>query len=193
MGRQLTLKQQKFVNEYLIDNNASRAALAAGYSKKTAYAIGNENLKKPEIMVEIEKAIARQAERTEVTADRVIKEYAKVAFVNSRDFIDEDGSTKAIHDLSPNDSAAVQHFEELEDGGTKVRLHDKMKALDSLAKHLGILSPATGDGQDVPSLKVFIQSESGEIRPIGGGDLPEREKTAGVLIESIDGRVPAEE
>lgn len=68
----LTAKQQRFVDEYLVDLNASAAARRAGYSEKTAGAIGDENLKKPEIAEAIQKAMDARSERTEVTADYVL-------------------------------------------------------------------------------------------------------------------------
>ena len=67
----LTDKQQMFVKEYLIDLNATQAALRAGYSEKTAYSIGHENLKKPEIAAAITKAFSARANKVEVTADYV--------------------------------------------------------------------------------------------------------------------------
>ena len=73
MSKQLTPKQQRFVDEYLIDLNATQAAIRAGYSKKTAPGIGCENLIKPNIADAIAKAQEKRTERTEVTQDYVIK------------------------------------------------------------------------------------------------------------------------
>jgi phage terminase small subunit len=67
----LTHKQQAFVREYLVDKNASQAAIRAGYSKKTAGSIGEENLKKPEIRAEVEKGLKKLAEATETEAEWV--------------------------------------------------------------------------------------------------------------------------
>ena len=69
----LTDKQQCFVEEYLKDLNATRAAIDAGYSKKTAYSVGHENLKKPEIQKAIQEAQQKRSERTEIDADYVLK------------------------------------------------------------------------------------------------------------------------
>ena len=68
----LTAKQDRFVAEYLIDLNATQAAIRAGYSEKTAYSIGQENLKKPDIASAISAAQAKRAERTEITQDYVL-------------------------------------------------------------------------------------------------------------------------
>lgn len=76
----LTEKQKRFCEEYLIDFNATQAALRAGYSQKTAYSIGDENLRKPEIQSEIQALIKKRSERTGISADTVITELAKIAF-----------------------------------------------------------------------------------------------------------------
>ena len=69
----LTPKQQLFVAEYLVNLNATQAAVRAGYSKKTAYSVGHENLKKPEVAAAIQEAMEARSERTGVTQDQVIE------------------------------------------------------------------------------------------------------------------------
>ncbi len=69
----LTPKQQLFVAEYLLNLNATQAAVRAGYSKKTAYSVGHENLKKPEVAAPIQEAMEARSERTGVTQDQVIE------------------------------------------------------------------------------------------------------------------------
>ena len=76
----LTKKQQLFVDEYLIDLNATQAAIRAGYSPETAKDIGCENLAKPNIKSEIDKALAIRSRRTGVNQDRVIQELGGIAF-----------------------------------------------------------------------------------------------------------------
>lgn len=71
--RKLTAKQQRFCDEYLIDLNATQAAIRAGYSKKTAYSIGQENLKKPEINAHIEKRMAEKEEALIAKQDEVLQ------------------------------------------------------------------------------------------------------------------------
>ena len=79
----LTEKQKRFCEEYLIDFNATQAALRAGYSQKTAYSIGDENLRKPEIQSEIQSLIKKRSERTGINADIVIKELVKIALADT--------------------------------------------------------------------------------------------------------------
>ena len=83
----MTKKQKRFCEEYLIDLNATQAAIRAGYSPDTAKAIGCENLTKPDIRAHIDRAMAERSRRTGVNADRVIQELAKIAFVNATDVI----------------------------------------------------------------------------------------------------------
>lgn len=68
----MTRKQQAFVNEYLVDLNATQAAIRAGYSERSAASIGEENLRKPEIRAAVDEAFAARAERVEVTQDEVV-------------------------------------------------------------------------------------------------------------------------
>ena len=69
----LTPKQRLFVSEYLIDLNATQAAIRAGYSKKTAGQIGDENLRKPQIAAVIQESMSQRAERTEINSELVIQ------------------------------------------------------------------------------------------------------------------------
>lgn len=79
----LTDKQKRFCEEYLIDLNATQAALRAGYSKRTAYSIGDENLKKPEIQNYLSELMKKRSERTGIKADDIINELKSVAFTET--------------------------------------------------------------------------------------------------------------
>ena len=93
--RKLNPKQQRFVDEYLIDLNATQAAIRAGYSPKTATAIASENLSKPSISAAIACAMAERSKRTGITQDRILEELAKVAFIKLTDIVDDTGKIKA--------------------------------------------------------------------------------------------------
>lgn len=142
----MTNKQKRFCEEYLIDLNATQAAIRAGYSPKTAGAIGAENLEKPQIRACIGKALAEQSKRTGVTADRVVRELARVAFANSQDVIDYDDAT-VRPDAARDDTAAVASVRvktiPTKDGDgveREVKMHDKLKALELLGKRLGLFT-----------------------------------------------------
>ena len=140
----MTVKQKRFVDEYLIDLNATQAAIRAGYSPNTAKDIGCENLAKPNIRAHIDKALAERSKRTGVTADRVVQELARIAFVNADDVIDADEGF--IKDgASKDDTAAIQSVKvkiiptrEGEGVEREIKLADKIRALELLGKHMGM-------------------------------------------------------
>lgn len=138
----LTAKQNKFVEEYLIDLNATQAAIRAGYSPKNAGKIGHELLEKTRN--EIDRAIAERSRRTGINQDRVLRELAKIAFVNPGDVINLNQAT-VKSDAKEEDLAAIASVKikniPTEDGEIterEIKLCDKLKALDLLGKHLGI-------------------------------------------------------
>lgn len=137
----LTDRQKKFCDEYLIDLNATQAAIRAGYSEKTAYSISNELLKKPEIIARIKKRRDDQIKRTEITADRVLLELARIAFVDGSAFatITARGKVKFTPtDELTNDQRAVIAGVKNGKFGTEIKTNDKVRALELLGKHLGL-------------------------------------------------------
>ncbi|HBI91492.1 MAG TPA: terminase small subunit [Terrisporobacter glycolicus] len=142
----LTNKQKRFIEEYLIDLNATQAAIRAGYSPNTAQEIGSENLSKPIIKNEIDKAIAERSRRTGINQDRVLREIAKIAFVNPSDVINFNQAT-VKENASDDDLAVISGVKiksiPTDDGNIQereVKLYDKLKALDMLGKHLGMFT-----------------------------------------------------
>lgn len=138
----MTDKQEKFCQEYMIDLNATKAAIRAGYSPKTAREQAARLLSKVNIQGRIEQLQAEQSRRTGISADRVLRELAKVAFANAGDIIDADATLK--EDASPDDLAAVQSVRVKvfgQDGVEReIKLADKLKALDLLGRHIGLFS-----------------------------------------------------
>jgi len=139
----LTKKQKRFCEEYLIDLNATQAAIRAGYSPDTAGAIGAENLTKPEIQRAVAQAMAERSRRTGVNAERVVLELAKVAFVNVGNVIDATDATLK-EDAAPEDLAAIQSIKVKDMGEMgierEIRMADKLKALELLGRHLGMFN-----------------------------------------------------
>lgn len=149
MAAKLTERQKRFCDEYLIDLNATQAAIRAGYSEKTAKVIGSENLTKPDIAARIEKRRAAQIKRTEITADRVLLELARIAFVDGSAFatITARGKVKFTPtDELTNDQRAVIAGVKNGKFGTEIKTNDKVRALELLGKHLGLF-----DGDRSPS------------------------------------------
>src|SRR6516225_616051 len=141
-------RQQRFVEEYLVDLNGYRAAARAGYAEKGARNIASRLLRKPEIMAAVEKAKEERRERLRITADRVLAELARIAFADIGRLVVSDAqglSLKNTSDLSPDDLAAVAAIEVSADGKGRVRLHSKLRALDAIARHLGLFEKAAAE------------------------------------------------
>lgn len=144
----MTPKQSRFVAEYLIDGNATQAAIRAGYSAKTAYSIGEENLRKPEIAAAVKAEHEKLLAKTGITAERVLQEMGRLAFSDVSRLFTADGALKPLSQLTPEDSACIAGLEviiknaEAGDGHTdkvhKIKVWDKSKNLEMLAKHLGL-------------------------------------------------------
>ena len=169
----MTQKQKRFIEEYLIDLNATQAAIRAGYSPDSAADIGSENLRKPDIRAHIDKKMAERSRRTGVNADRVVMELAKLAFVNAADVINTEDATLR-EDALVEDTAAIQSVkvkviptQNGEGIEREIKMADKIKALELLGKHLGMFKD-----------KVDVSVEKSEkleeiIGQIGGKGLEE--------------------
>ena len=176
----LTQKQQRFCDEYLVDLNATQAALRAGYSKKTAYSIGVENLRKPEIQAEIQKRQNRLRNKLEITQEKVLRELAAIAFANGSDFakVVNIGSLPTVEmiptdELPPEKLPAIAGIKTTQTG-VEVKLHDKVKALELIGKYLSLFDGAAEQGQSENNLFDAINS-CGEG---GFDDLPEIQQAA---------------
>lgn len=176
----LTAKQKRFIEEYLVDLNATQAAIRAGYSKKTAAAIGAENLEKPHIAAEIQRRMAERQKRTEVTQDRVVKELARLAFANAADFVTVrkhdmvlgDGSVVAVDgavvkdtsELTADQQAAIAGIKQGANG-VELKLCDKLKALELLGRHMGMFTDKL-DVQTAVTANPFAELSTDELRQL---------------------------
>lgn len=136
----MTKKQKRFVEEYLIDLNATQAAIRAGYSPHTAKDIGCENLAKPNVAAAISQAIAERSRRIGINQDRVLQELARIGFAKITDVVDPE-TAKIRPDASDDDLACIQSIKiKPNEFGTEreVKLYDKKSALVDLGKHLGL-------------------------------------------------------
>ena len=129
-------RQKLFCSEYLIDFNATEAAKRAGYSEKTAYSIGHELLKKPEISNWIAAQNKATLEKVNITAEMVLREYAKIAFSDITKVVNEDGEL-----LDGADGGLIKMWQVNKDTGSrKIQLHSKLPALKVLAQYTGIIA-----------------------------------------------------
>lgn len=152
MAEELTPKQQRFVAEYLINLNGKQAAIRSGYSPKTAEVQASRLLSIAKVAAAVAEGKKSAAEKLGITRERVLKEYARLAFLDIRRAFDDEGRLKPIQDIDDDTAAAIAGLEteslfegrgeDREHIGTlkKIKLSDKKAALDSLAKHLGLLS-----------------------------------------------------
>lgn len=143
MARKLTDKQKKFVEEYLIDLNATQACIRAGYSVRTANEQGAQNLAKLSIQEAISKAMAERSRRTGINQDRIVQELARIAFVKITDVVDSDGeinTNASDDDLACIESYKVEDSDSVNGSSSKreVKLASKIKALELLGKHVGM-------------------------------------------------------
>ena len=150
----LNSKQNRFIDEYLIDLNATQAAIRAGYSVKTANEQGNRLLANVSIQKEIQKRMKDRAKRTEFDQDEIVNQLRKIAGTNIKDFLSfRTEKTKTgidmqtgediidyahVVDLKNSDEVDGNLINEIslgKDGQLKFKLHDKIKALELLGKH----------------------------------------------------------
>ena len=128
----------------MVDLNATQAAIRAGYSPKNAQKIGSQLLDKTSVYSEIQRRMAQQSKRTGITADRVLRELAKIGFANSKNIIDPE-TGRIRPGVSEDDMAAVASIKvktsESDHGSSKereVKMMDKNRALELLGRHLGM-------------------------------------------------------
>lgn len=164
----VTPKQEAFAREYLVDLNATQAAIRAGYSAKTAEQQGYQLLQNSSVAAAIQEAMNQRAERTRISADAVLSELAKIGFSDIRKavkwysqsnvaFADseldgeiEDGSLRVAvanqvelvssDDIDDDTAAAISEIGMSAQGALKVKLHDKRAALVDIGRHLKLFT-----------------------------------------------------
>lgn len=150
----LTPKQQRFAEEYLVDLNATQAAIRAGYSEKTAEVQGCRLLRNAQIAKFVQEARNKQSKRLEITADKVIQELALLGFSNMQDYMRSGSDGDPYLDfsgLTREQAAALAEVtvEDFKDGRgdeardvrrVKFKLCDKRAALVDIGKHLGLFT-----------------------------------------------------
>ncbi len=153
---ELTPKQQRFCDEYLVDYNATQAAIRAGYSKSSATAQASSLLTKPNVTAYLKGRSKKISDRLEISAERTLLEIARIAYTPATAFYDDNGRLLPIHMLGPDAAASISGFEieevwgidlksmEREQMGElkKIKRFDKNTALGFLAKHFKLFVEA---------------------------------------------------
>ena len=168
----LTARQRRFVAEYLACGNATEAARRAGYSAKTAHAQGSRLLKNAEVRAALEKKTERLEEKLELSAERVLTELARIAFMDIGRAFGSDGRLLALHEMPEDVRRALASIETDEmkgqDAGLgitrKVKAWDKPKALELLGKHFKLFADKVEHSAD-KSLEDLVRAS---FAPAGG-------------------------
>jgi phage terminase small subunit len=139
----LTERDKRFIADYVRDLNGKQAAIRVGYAKSGAASQARRLLAQPRVAAAVEKANAARSEKKRVTADRVMEELGRMAFSNMRDYVAWGPKGVELRDhalLDEDQTAAVADVEPKGNGKlARVKLYDKLAALNALARHLGMV------------------------------------------------------
>lgn len=163
-------KHQLFADEYLKNGrNGKQAAIAAGYSEKRAEVTASELLTREDVRSYVEVKVEKVSQEAEVTLERVVKEYARIAFFDIRDIFDpETGAMLAVKDLNDASAAAIAGIEVAEQKTfnvvtgeiKKVKITNKIAALDGICKIMGWNAPEKQQHSLDNSFLEFLKSTS---------------------------------
>lgn len=204
----LTAKQQRFVDEYLIDLNATQAAIRAGYSKKTANEQGSRLLANVSVSAAVAESMKSRSGRTGITQDMVLKELAKIGFSDIRKVVRwgetmvrmVDGEEECAEDMVPYHGLALIDSTEIDDDtagaiaevsqgkdGLKVKLHDKKGALVDIGRHLGMFSPGANAELDDELKRLEIEKRKAELKALQAGSQSSNAQLLADLIARLPG------
>lgn len=204
----LTAKQQRFVDEYLIDLNATQAAIRAGYSKKTAQVQSARLLSNVMVSAAVAKGMETRAARTGITQDMVLRELAKIGFSDIRKVVrwgetmvrmvdaEDEGADDMVpyHGLALIDSAEIDDdtagaIAEVSQGkeGLKVKLHDKKGALVDIGRHLGMFGHGGPSELDVELKRLEIEKRKAELKAMQSGSQSSNAQLLADLIARLPG------
>ncbi len=154
----LTPKQERFIEEYLIDLNATQAAIRAGYSKKTAKSVGSENLTKPDIALALDLAKEERSKKAKIGALWVLERLFREVNADLADLYDEDGGLKPITEwplvwrqglVQGLDIDEIHRDGDIKVRTSKVRLSDRIKRIELIGKHVNIQAFAERKDPDI--------------------------------------------
>jgi phage terminase small subunit len=144
----LTPRQDAFVREYLVDLNGKQAAIRAGYSERSAESTASALLRVPKVAQAVAEAQNARSRRTEVSADRVLQELARVAFADLSKAFDSEGNLRKPHELPDDVRTALQGIDYAKSGDRIARFSEKTRALELVGKHLGMFRERVDVGSD---------------------------------------------
>jgi len=163
MSELINPKYEAFCQEYMKDLNGSQAAIRAGYSEKTANVTASKMLIIPNIQERIKELQQERQQRTQITADMVIAELAKVAFHNVQDFVNGGNSILELKHLESEKVASVSAVKTTikADGDivSEIKFHDKIAALEKLGRHLGVFEKDNKQKSDITVKRIGFESD----------------------------------
>ena len=160
VSRGLNEKQALFVREYLVDLNGTQAAIRAGYSPRTAKQQATRLLTNAYVASALTAAQGERADRTQITADDVLREIAAIAFAHMGQYATWNGQTVTLTDSAAVDPRAVSEVKQTVNqfgSNVGIKLHDKLGALEKLGKHLGMWNDK-GETDDRALVKAYPDS-----------------------------------
>lgn len=139
--KELTAREASFVEQYVIDNNATQAAIRAGYAPTHATSQGYMLLQKPHVQAAIDELKEKISATINLTVERVLRNLLRLAELDVRDLFDKDGKLRPVCDLPGELARTISGFEVTFDGEgkavlAKVKLESRSRALELLGKHL---------------------------------------------------------
>lgn len=170
---QLTPRQERFAEEFIVDRNNTAAAKRAGYSERTAESQGSRLLKNVKVAARVAELTLAQTERLEFTADDILRESKNLALTHMGAFIDEDGFVVAnLKDLPESALACIQSVEQtttIDPSGNTVikqrlKLYDRLKALQVAGQHVDIRAFAQQHEHQVSSAGMQLSERLDEIK-----------------------------
>ena len=194
----LNPRQAAFVREYLVDKNATRAAIRAGYSPKTASSIGEQLLRKLDIREAVDAGITSLAEQVGLTAERVLQERMRLAFFDVRKLLDGEGNPTPLQDLDDDTAAAIAGLEVVQMTGSdetpgvislvkKYKLVGKDTSLAALEKYLGLNEkPLRFELPAIAGAADCVKAQEAVLQALAAGRLGSVE--AKLMTDLIDGQ-----
>ncbi len=204
----LTAKQQRFVDEYLIDLNATQAAIRAGYSPKTADQQASRLLTNVKVRQYLAQRQGERSERTAITQDMVLRELAKIGFSDIRKVVRwgetmvrmVDAEEEGVEDMVPYHGLALIDSTEIDDDtagaiaevsqgkeGLKVKLHDKKGALVDIGRHLGMFGHSGPSELDAELKRLEIEKRKAELKALQAGSQSSNAQLLADLIARLPG------
>lgn len=161
MTSELNARQEHFCQEYVVDGNASRAALAAGYSPRTAPSQASRLLKNVKVAARIAELRREMLERVRLDADSVLRELLSLATADPLEILTDAGQLRPLSEIPPPVRRAIAGITHGPNGAS-VRLVSKLDALEKLAKHLGLY--AEDNQQKADGMQRLVEAIKGSER-----------------------------